>query len=148
MSFDTTSSNSGNHKGAAVLLEKLLDRRLINLACRHHVLELIVGKVFVTLFGCSSGPEVTMFARFKTAWQTMNRTNFAPISEENFHQPLVKTLRDQAIEFYKHALENAPVYCLRGDYKELLELSLIVLGESLYSKPYNFKMPGAMHNAR
>jgi hypothetical protein len=148
MGFDTTASNSGNQKGAAVLLEKLLGRNLINLACRHHILELVVSKVFTTLFGPTSGPEVTMFGRFKNVWLSFNQSNFAPINENRFVEPLVKTFRQKAVEFYKYALENSSVYCLRGDYKELVELSLIVLGESPNSKAYKFKMPGAMHNAR
>lgn len=36
MSFDTTSSNTGIHIGAGVLLEKKMGRKLLNLACRHH----------------------------------------------------------------------------------------------------------------
>ncbi|XP_055309591.1 uncharacterized protein LOC129573248 [Sitodiplosis mosellana] len=35
-SFDTTSSNTGHKSGACVLLEELLGRKLIYLACRHH----------------------------------------------------------------------------------------------------------------
>jgi len=46
MSFDTTASNSGLHAGACVLLEKKLKRKLLSLACRHYIHELIVAKVF------------------------------------------------------------------------------------------------------
>lgn len=38
--FDTTASNSGAHNGAAKILEELLNRALLWLACRHHIGEL------------------------------------------------------------------------------------------------------------
>jgi hypothetical protein len=55
MSFDTTSSNTGSHNGAAVLLEAKFGKRLIYLACRHHILELLAESVFSTLFDKSTG---------------------------------------------------------------------------------------------
>jgi len=41
--FDTTSSNTGIHKGACVLIEEALGRELVNIGCRHHVLEVILS---------------------------------------------------------------------------------------------------------
>jgi hypothetical protein len=55
MSFDTTASNTGNHKGAAVLLEKMLSRKLLYLACRHHIMELVAEAVFSKLMERSTG---------------------------------------------------------------------------------------------
>jgi hypothetical protein len=46
MCFDTTSSNTGWIAGACVLLEKKLEKELLLLACRHHIMELIIGAVF------------------------------------------------------------------------------------------------------
>ena len=51
MGFDTTSSNTGFHKGACTLLQQLLDRNLLWMACRHHILELVIGNTFTTLLG-------------------------------------------------------------------------------------------------
>lgn len=64
MSFDTTASNTGAYSGACVLLEQKMGKELISLACRHHILELIVAKVFDTLMGPSSGPNIKLFQRF------------------------------------------------------------------------------------
>ena len=58
MSFDTTSSNTGLQTGACVLLEQKLKMSLLNLACRHHMHELIVGRVFDHLMAKSSGPSI------------------------------------------------------------------------------------------
>jgi hypothetical protein len=55
MSFDTTSSNTGEYNGACVLLEERLNKKLLYLACRHHRLELIVKSVFELAFGKSTG---------------------------------------------------------------------------------------------
>jgi len=51
MCFDTTASNTGIKAGACVLLQQELEKPLISLACRHHVHELIVAKVFDVLWG-------------------------------------------------------------------------------------------------
>ena len=59
--FDTTSANTGVHKGSCVLLQNLLQRLLLWLACRHHVLELVLAAAFIELFGVTTGPEVTLF---------------------------------------------------------------------------------------
>jgi hypothetical protein len=44
LSFDTTASNTGVRNSAFFLLEKAIGRNLLNLACRHHVHELLVKK--------------------------------------------------------------------------------------------------------
>ncbi|KAG0723598.1 hypothetical protein GWK47_042397 [Chionoecetes opilio] len=44
-------NNSGVHRGAAKLLEQQLDRKVFYLACRHHILEVLVGAVWENLFG-------------------------------------------------------------------------------------------------
>jgi hypothetical protein len=55
MSFDTTSSNTGVYSGAAVLLEAKFGKKLLYLACRHHVMELLAEAVFSEVFGKSTG---------------------------------------------------------------------------------------------
>lgn len=62
--FDTTSTNTGIHKGAAYLLEKNLGRQLFFLPCRHHISELLLKAVFELNLGKSSGPDVLIFDRF------------------------------------------------------------------------------------
>ena len=65
LSFDTTSSNTGRHNGACILIEQKLKRNMFYFACRHHVLELILGAAFSAVLKGTSGPEVTLFKRFK-----------------------------------------------------------------------------------
>lgn len=55
LTFDTTASNTGRFSGACILIEQALGRQLLNLACRHHMLELVVEKAFVECLGPSVG---------------------------------------------------------------------------------------------
>ena len=65
--FDTTSSNTGVHRGACTILQQLLNRQILWMACRHHVLELIVGAAFKHLFSETTSPEVTLFKIMKSS---------------------------------------------------------------------------------
>ena len=56
LSFDTTASNTGKHVRTCVILERLLNRKLMCPACRHHVLELLLRRVGTTVFGNTTGP--------------------------------------------------------------------------------------------
>lgn len=52
-SFDTTSTNAGENKGACALLGKHFSRPILNLACRHHVFEIFLGAAFLEILGNS-----------------------------------------------------------------------------------------------
>ena len=70
--FDTTSSNTGVNKGCCVILQTLLKRHILWLACRHHIPELIMGTAFKTFFGDTKSPEVTLFKVLKDCWDTLD----------------------------------------------------------------------------
>ena len=53
--FDTTSSNTGPHQGAAVRIEKELGHSLLWLACRHHVAELHIKHPYDAVQGPTTG---------------------------------------------------------------------------------------------
>ncbi|GBP08501.1 hypothetical protein EVAR_77183_1 [Eumeta japonica] len=38
------------------------------LACRHHIMEIVLEAVVVQALGPSSGPEILIFKRFRSAW--------------------------------------------------------------------------------
>lgn len=66
-SFDTTASNSGRLRGAAVLLEQKLGRSLLYLPCRHHICEITLRAAFesktqttIKLEGCTSISKKTI----------------------------------------------------------------------------------------
>jgi len=91
--FDTTASKTGVNSGACTLIQKKLERRLLFLACRYHVMELILGAAFqVTIGGCS-GPVVQLFKRLKERWQFINIANFQSASTDPSVEAFVATER-------------------------------------------------------
>lgn len=74
MCFDTTSSNTGHKSGACTLVERKLGRPLMNLACRHHVLELVLKAAFEDQFGTSTSPQIPMFEKFRREWHALDHS--------------------------------------------------------------------------
>jgi hypothetical protein len=99
MSYDTTSSNTGVHKGAAVLLEHLIGRSLLRFPCRHHIMELISGSAFITVFGKTSSPDVALFNNFKSDWGRVNQAGFKPLVDSRLNRPMVKRMKCETIAF-------------------------------------------------
>jgi hypothetical protein len=143
--FDTTASNTGRHAGACTLIEQGLDKNLLYLACRHHIMELVVGAAFEkTTIGTSSGPEIKIFKRFKDHWQFVDQGKFQVASTDPSVESMVTSQRQDIIEFVmEHLKKKQP----RDDYMEFMELSMIFLGEAP-TRGMKFRTPGAMHRAR
>uniref|UniRef100_A0A2S2NQM4 DUF4371 domain-containing protein n=1 Tax=Schizaphis graminum TaxID=13262 RepID=A0A2S2NQM4_SCHGA len=76
MCFDTTARNTGQKSGARVLLEKMLGQNLIKLASRHHIFEIVVGKVFDHLMGPSNGPDIALFKKISNLWPNIIQDAF------------------------------------------------------------------------
>lgn len=147
MCFDTTSSNTGTKKGACILLEQKIGRNLLHFACRHHIFELVIGGVFEELMGPSRGPNISLFERFQQKWSNIDKTKFKPLNITNI---IMMEEKENTIMFLKEILfadQNRTTFFSRGDYREIAELCLIILGE-LPDCNYHFKLPGAYHQAR
>jgi hypothetical protein len=66
MSFNTTAENAGHINGACVILEEKLSKKLLWLACTHHIRLVVFAEVFKETFGrITTGPDVLLFKRFK-----------------------------------------------------------------------------------
>lgn len=153
--FDTTSVNTGRSNGNSILfnffklnnhpqrlgactnLEKMLGRELIWLACRHHVLELLLSKAFCICFGPTTSPETNLFKVFREKWSLFKKKSPKPLRIKK----QLETFRDSTLKTLQ-AVREWP----RNDYRELFDLTLLVLG----SKPetFSWKAPGAVHHAR
>ena len=144
MCFDTTASNTGLPAGACVLLEQKLGRDLISLACRHHTMELIVAKVFDTLMGPSSGPNIKLFQRFGECWGSIDRSNYKSGLDEGSIASALNPVRNDLIHFIRQQLTE---FQPGDDYRELLQLSLLFLGAEC-SADVHVQAPGAFHRAR
>ncbi|XP_050530378.1 uncharacterized protein LOC126899463 [Daktulosphaira vitifoliae] len=143
--FDTTASNTGRINGACTLLEQKLDRDILYLACRHHVYELLLQTAIAeTKLHVSSGPDIALFKRFKSTWNNINTKNISIWNTNKNLENIVSPKRENILLFCQEAiLKKHP----RNDYKEFLELVIIILGGS---PPGGIiiRQPGAYHQAR
>ncbi|CAH0560415.1 unnamed protein product [Brassicogethes aeneus] len=135
-----SADGKGLRNGACVMLEHKVGKELLWLACRHHILEIVLSKVFTLCFGPSSSPDISLFKRFKVAWPSIHQENYKLLEEapgsENFKLSAVNAL------LVALGRKNQP----RDDYMELIELSLLALGHTP-DKIY-WRAPGAVHHAR
>lgn len=142
--FDTTASNTGQHNGAGMLLERKLERSLLWLPCRHHIAEILLRAVFEIYFGKSSGPEVVIFERFSREWNTFNLKDFKiGIMDEEVQRAISVDECQSSKEF---CIESLAKDHIRHDYKELLQLTFIFLGGIIPN--FSFRAPGATSHAR
>lgn len=137
---DTTNVNLGDKGGAAILLEQLMDKDLLYLACRRHVLELLLRAAFEQKFPGTTGPDVPMFRRFREQWPTFNVNDF-----ESGFNGLETSLKNEVPHIVESINDFLKEQQPRNDYRELLELSLVFLG---FGEEITFKKPGAIHHAR
>ena len=144
---DTTSSNLGIHKGAAVILEKTLKKDLLVLSCRHHIFELVLRTAFETVLPKTTGPTVPLFTTFQKDWKDnkIKHSNFKTGVEDPTVQCILSDKITDIDLFVKKKLacvQNLP----RDDYKEFLQLVLIFIGKG--PENYSFLKPGATSHAR
>lgn len=74
--------NLGIRNGTCVLLEKLLDKKLLFLACRHHVFEVVLSGVMAIEEGPTSSPEYPIFKKFRDQWKEIDVNNFETVNLE------------------------------------------------------------------
>lgn len=145
MCFDTTSTNTGNIKGACLFLEELFGRKLSYFACRHHIYEIVLRQVFETKFGKTKGPDVPIFERFKKDWNKFDLKKTKSGIYDKFVKAKIGTAACGRIK--KYCVQQLLKSQCRADYKEFLELVLLFLGQ----KPPTFTgiyRPGPSCHAR
>ena len=74
--FDTTSINTGIHKGVTVCLERAFGNNLLQLACRHHVLELLCGAAAFLVYSTTKSPNEVAFQIFLDRWTSLDKVDF------------------------------------------------------------------------
>jgi hypothetical protein len=142
--FDTTAVNTGLRSGACILLEQKMEKDVLWLACRHHIMEIMLEAVVLQALGPSSGPEILVFKRFKTAWPNIDQNKFSTISSDPDALRCVENVASSTIVFAENQLKD---FQPRDDYKELLQLTIIFLG-GVPSKGISFRAPAGLHRAR
>ena len=121
MCFDTTASNTGCKGGVCIKLETELGKELLILACRHHVSEIVLEKVF-SLPDSARSPKLELFSRFRDFWPHIDQAKYRTAMEDKDAAQRVTEIRDNVITF---ALQQLSTEYHRDDYKELLELTVI-----------------------
>lgn len=120
MSFDTTAVYTGPRNGACIILEQNIDKEMLWLACRHHIIEIMLEAVVVHAIGCSSGPDILLFKRFKKAWNTIQQGHFETIISDASTSNEIENI-SETITF---ALKRVEEFQPRDDFKELLNLNV------------------------
>lgn len=140
--FDTTASNTGRLNGACTLIEHIMGRDLLHFACRHHIYEIVVEKIFTALkiTAASSGPDISLFKRFKEQWSFIDQGTY----ETAAGMKEIESFQQQSIAFAESHLQ---LYQPRDDYREFLELVIIFLG-GMPARGIHIIAPGALHAAR
>lgn len=135
MCFDTTVSNTGRTNGACTLLEAVIGRKLLWLACRHHMFEVLLSEAFGVCLGPSTGPEILFFKRFRVSWS------------ELVHQPKPRLtpLLSASEELKEFIDEQLQLGHPRDDCKEFLQLAALMTGLNCAAA---IRKPGALHRAR
>ncbi|KAK3916748.1 Alanine racemase, catabolic [Frankliniella fusca] len=143
--FDTTSSNSGRWGGACALIQQKLSKDLLELACRHHIYELLLWAVFDQLLGSSKTPDFMYGDYLKKQWAAIDKGQYKTLATTRGLLKFVPNA-DQMIKF---CIDQLQTHHPRDDYKELLELMILFLGGSVPDKAtYEFRKPGATSKTR
>lgn len=141
--FDTTASNTGSKNGVCVQLETEFGQQLLNLACRHHISEIMLEKAY-GIHDVSRSPNLELFGHFKDFWPRIDQTSFTTALNDESTAAVIAPWKDDVIQFAMAQLEKLQP---RDDYCEILELSIIFLG-GVPPKGIKFRYPGAIHRAR
>lgn len=118
---------------------------MLYFACRHHIFELILQSAIngAKLY-MSSGPDIAIFKRFKNTWVGLNKSNISLWSSSNYMQRILCNVHEELLLFCSKAVTEKQS---RDDYKEFIELVIILLGGTPPSG-INIRRPGAYHQAR
>src|SRR5688572_25265174 len=143
MCFDTTVSNTGCKGGVCIKLEAELGKDLLNIACRHHVSEIVLEKVF-SLHDSARSPKLAIFSHFHDFWPQIDQAKYRTAMDYKDAAQRVTEIRDDVITF---ALQQLSAENHRDDYKELLGLTVIFL-RGIPPKGIKFRYPEAFHRAR
>ena len=146
--FDTTSLNTGYKNGIVVRLERYLGRSLLQLECRHHIFELVVGAPCSLVYGPTSGPKEDFFKKLVDKWKELDLKDYAHV-EIPRHQRELSSQINETIIFLQKWINESTKQNLRHDYLEMVSLVILFLGGSNKKlEVVKIKAPGACHHAR
>ncbi|KAK4883351.1 hypothetical protein RN001_006670 [Aquatica leii] len=137
--FDTTAVNTGLKNGACVQLERKMEKDMLCLPCRHHILEIMLSAAVDESLGPSSDPDIPLFKRFKNNWYNIDYKTIINDTTSHIEENVVA-------DKISIAQKQLQVHQPRDDYKELLHLTIIYLG-GVPEKSISFRRPAGLHRA-
>ncbi|ESO10916.1 hypothetical protein HELRODRAFT_167432 [Helobdella robusta] len=138
----TTVGNTGRIKGACVLLEQLMEKKLLYLPCRYHILEVVLRSVFDAVMGRLQALNRIFSKNLKLNGTTLIKKFKSEVKDKSVANKLINPG-----QISSYLLEQLTVHHSRSDYKKLINLCLIFL-ERFQSENIVFAAPGAFHHAR
>ena len=92
----------------------------------------------------SSGPDIDVFSRLKERWVSTDQSPPEPPTSDEL-PPSLRSKRDSLLQEWVALFSNNHP---RDDYKQMLELFIVLLGGEDCIPKVKFRRPGAMHRAR
>ena len=121
--FDTTSINTRICSGVAVFLEQVFGSKLLLLACRHHVLELLCGAAASKIYSITKLPNEAVFQVLVNRWSDLGKLNFQE------HKAKCRKEKIEIQNIVKFCQTGLLDHFFRKDYQKMLELTIIFLGD-------------------
>lgn len=97
--FDTTSSNTGVKSGSCVCTERILGKRLLYCACRHHVSELLLDAAVTSRIGKRNQPENPIFTNFRDKWEDINPSTYTTALDDPDILENVQPIKTELLNF-------------------------------------------------
>ena len=125
----------------------MIGRPMSFLACRHHMMELIVEAAWYCMFEEDLSPDNKFFSDIRSEWDSLDTSSEAVYMTLDKHP----NGREEALAFYKELLvkkNKRNDVLIRDDYRELAECAVLLLGDIPPSGNITWKKAGACHKAR
>ena len=145
--FDTTSSNTGIHKGSLIRISTELNKYLILLACRYHVSKLRITHFCEAMTNeKTTAPDNFLFKHFKNLFEQpnfeYNPSMLVKLGWEEIKGTVVEKADTESLEYCRSSLLKTNN--VREKRKELAELVVSYLSPSIIKT----RKTGAVHHAR
>lgn len=123
---DTENTNTGYFGGTCIKFELKIQKELLRLCCRHHILEIVLKKVCYGLLDPNETPNFGFrgFDQLKIRWNQLDKTDFQPLDFDD-DSAILSALRQEAISQIER---DAKQPGLRDDYAEINDITLKLLG--------------------
>lgn len=137
-SCDNASTNIGVDSGACIRIERHLEKPLLRMMCRHHILEIMIKDVYHHFFTTQT-PTNIFYPLLKDSWEYLrdNHFPFDPCCEDVFYEFAEEHLNQMQIDAFNElrivALNELKLHAsrrfIRNDYKEITNLARKFLGD-------------------